>query len=213
MRLNAKMTGDQPTPLQFKQGVLKDPEWDLADRLAAAIKERMSPAGALGLPALLDERRLRYGIPDEAFQEEALFDRIYVWQIEPRHEQGKKTFGDTSIIKPESQQKRALKESSRAVLLSAGLKALSELNSNGVRIGHIVNLIRMSPWHKLIGNYMGLDIHLLVLRSGDLVGSEDIVDLKKAGKVIVEVVNGGHQLTDEDGQVWAPKDTFVDDSY
>src|SRR5690349_5617893 len=79
----------------------------LAERVSDAIAARMTPAGGLGLPPLLDERRLQYGIPDEAFEADALFDRVLVWQINPKHED-KETFGDTMIIKPETQEKRIL---------------------------------------------------------------------------------------------------------
>lgn len=208
----AKTMGNQPLPLQFD--VLKAPELDLAKRLANQIAEKMSPAGALGLPELLDQQRLRYGIPDEAFEEEALFDRVYVWQIEPRHVEGADTFvPGGSILKPETQQKRVLKESSRGVIISIGLSGLDQLHSHGVGVGHIVNLVRMSPWHKLIANYGGHEMHLMVLRAGDLTGSETLRDLMKAGKVKVQLVDGEHRLTDADGNIWTPKSAWIDDAY
>lgn len=50
-------------------------------RLSDSIRARMSPKGELGIPELLDERRLEHGIPDGAFSMECLFDRILVFQI------------------------------------------------------------------------------------------------------------------------------------
>lgn len=214
MRLNAKTTGDQPMPLQFKREPDEAEVKRLAERLSDMIAATMAKPGELGLPALLDERRLKYGIPNEAFEEEAIFDRVYVWQIQPKHVEGSSTFVPGGLIeKPETQEKRVLKESSRGVLVAAGLEALDKLNSHGVGVGHIVNINRMSPWHKLIANHQGHESHLMVLRAGDLTGSEDLVRLKKEGKVKVQLVDGEHRLTDEDGHVWTPQSPWIDDSY
>lgn len=193
--------------------VLADPAWETADRLASAIRARMSPPGGLGLPALLDERRLRYGIPDEAFDAEATYDRWLGWQIEPKHEEGKKTFGDTSIIMPESQQKRALKESTRVVILSAGLECLDVFGAHGHSLGQIVNIIRMSPWHHLIGTYGGHDVHVMILRSGDIVSNEDQRALLRAGKVKKTCEAGQYKFTDEEGKTWDPVHVALDESY
>lgn len=209
MKLTTRIGEERPRHME----VLADPTMELADRLAAAIKERMSPPGALGLPPLLEARRLRYGIPDEAFDAEPVFDRFLAWQIEPKHEEGKKTFGDTMIIKPESQQKRALKESTRVVIVSAGLETMEVFASHGIAIGSIVNIIRMSPWHVLIGNYMGVDTHLMVLRTGDVVSSEDQRELLKAGKVKKTVRDGKGYFTDEDGNELEAKRVFLDEAY
>lgn len=189
--------------------------WDLADRIARDVKENhMSPAGALGLPELLDKRRLRYGIPDEAFQEQAIYDRIFVWGIEEKHQEGK-TFGGTSIIMPETSQKRLKHESTRGVLISAGLKALDSLRSHGVALGHIVGVVRLHPWHKSIGMFAGAhELYKLVLRDGDLVGSEDLGDLYRAGKVKTEwdITRSQHVFIDDTGMEWDPMDASIDDS-
>lgn len=189
--------------------------WDLADRIAKDVQDNhMSPPGALGLPELLDKRRLRYGIPDEAFQEQAIFDRIFVWGIEERHQEGK-TFGGTRIIKPESTQKRIKHESTRGVLISAGLKALDSLHSHGVALGHIVGVVRLHPWHKTIGMFADShELYKLVLKDGDLVGSEDLWDRYRSGKVRAQFDSsrGQHVFVDETGKEWDPSDPTLDDS-
>jgi hypothetical protein len=55
--------------------------WERAERRALTIQKHMSLPGALGLPEKLDQRRLQYGIPDEAFAIQATFKRIFVKQI------------------------------------------------------------------------------------------------------------------------------------
>jgi len=187
----------------------------LAQRVAKDVQENhMSPPGKLGLPPLLDERRLRYGIPDEAFEEQAIFDRIFVWGIEEKHEAGE-TFAGTSIIKPETSEKRILHESTRGVLFSAGLKALDILRSNGIGLGHIVGVVRLHPWHKSVGVFAGgHEMHKLVLRVGDLVGSEDLGQLYNEGKVKTkyDVTQGKHTFVDDTDFEWDPMDPSVDDS-
>jgi len=187
----------------------------LANRIAQDVQDNhMSPLGKLGLPKLLDERRMRYGIPDEAFEEQAIFDRIFVWGIEEKHEEGE-TFAGTSIIKPETSEKRILHESTRGVLFSAGLKALDVLRSNGIDLGHIVGVVRLHPWHKVVGVYGGgHEKHKLVLRVGDLVGSEDLGELYRKGRVKTkyDLTRGQHVFVDDTDFEWDPMDPSVDES-
>jgi hypothetical protein len=189
---------------------------ELANRIEADIKRRQSAPGALGLPPLLDERRLQYAIPDEAFAETCLWDRIYVWQIMPRYQEGK-TYGGSDIWMPETAQKRELQESCRGVLVSAGLRALDNLCSNGVELGSVVSFIRFGPWHKPIGAYAGTHLqYLLVLRDGDLIGCEDLSSELGGGKVLVrrELLSDGtaeHRIT-RDGVTYGRSEAFQDES-
>lgn len=187
-----------------------------AERIEAAIKAKMSPPGALGLPKLLDERRVKYGIPDEAFEMHAAFDRVLVNQILPKHEEGRvEKWGDSSIIRPETSQDRILKQSSRAIIVTAGLLALDQLRSNGLDLGHIVNFVRQAPWHQHIATYEGHDKYLINLRCGDIVSSEDLMAAVRAGKVRVQRDSDSQQhfLTDADGHTWKPELPFMDESY
>lgn len=210
------MTSNAPSSAEPRgMGVLGDPLWDLADRTALAIQERMSKRGELGLPKLLDERRFQYGIPDEAFLEHCLYDRIYVWQIQPRfdEETDNKKFAGTSILKPETSQKRDVKESCRGVIVSAGLKALDNLRSNGADIGHVINFIRLSPWCKPVAVYNGIELSVLILRDGDLISSEDLQEALRTGECRIMQTEGTHTFVDKDGKPWIPTLPWIDNSY
>jgi hypothetical protein len=204
-------------PLKLNPTGPSDAEvYELAERIASDIKKRQSPAGALGLGERLEARRIRYGIPDEAFQEVCLWDRIYVWQIEPRYQEGK-TYGGSSIWMPETAQKRERQESCRGVLVSGGLRALDNLRSNGVELGSVVSFIRFGPWHKPIGAFAGPHLqYLLVLRDGDLIGCEDLMDETRDGRVSVTtgLDSAGvleHQIT-RDGVTYKRSEAFQDES-
>lgn len=204
--------------LKIRDPATEAKQMELADRLAKDIADNhLSPVGALGLPAKLDERRIRYGIPDEAFLAKPAFDRVFVYQIEARHQEGK-TYGGTSIIMPETAQKREVQESCRGVLVSAGLKALDNLKSNGIEVGDVVEFIRFGIFHKPICALLyGHLIHILVLRDGDIVGSEDIVERERAGalKITEEAVAPGvyeHRVQYGDKE-YRPREAFADQSY
>ena len=176
--------------------------------------EHMSPAGALGLPPLLEKRRIEYGIVDEAFEQECLFDRVYVWQI-PRNEAD--TYEGTMIIRPDQAKRREEESCPRGVIVSAGLKALDNLRSNGVDLGHVISFVRMSPWRMPIGNIAGVEIPpLLVMRDGDLISSLDLCEARRAGKVRTiqaQAASGlEHRLEGPDGCV-AAKMPWMSEDY
>ncbi len=189
---------------------------ELANRIEADIRTRQSAPNSLGLSPLLEKRRFQYTIPDEAFQEVCLWDRIYVWQIMPRYQEGK-TYGGSDIWMPETAQKRELQESCRGVLVSAGLKAMDNLRSNGVELGSVVSFIRFGPWHKPIGTFAGTHLqYLLVLRDGDLIGCEDLQDAITAGTVVAgpQFSSGGlleHRIT-RDGVTFIRSEAFQDEA-
>lgn len=175
----------------------------------AKAKSGMSPAGALGLPKLLDRRRLEYGIPDGAFRLSCAFDRIYVYQLEWDN---KETYGDTSIVKPDSKRARDRTESPRGVLIAAGLRALDALRSNGFALGHIVGLIELAPYRVECDTVDGRSHQILIMNAGDLIGSEDLAEQIKNRTVrIVEQsidtpdgVKVQHVFVDENGKSWNP---------
>lgn len=177
--------------------------------------KHIAPPTALGLPALLEKRRLEYGIVDNAFEQEALFDRIYVWQI-PRS--GGETFEGTSIIRPPTSRQSDEDSCPRGIVVSAGLKALDNLRSNGVDLGHIVNFVRLAPWRMPIGNVNGVEIPpLLVLRDGDLISSEDLATMRRKGLVKTLRVKDGakleHRLQGANGEVLATRLPWMAEDY
>ena len=187
----------------------------IAQGMEEAWGKHVAPPGTFGLPPLLEARRLEYGIVDQAFEQEALFDRIYVWQI-PRT--GGDTYEGTMIVRPEQGKRREENETPRGIIISAGLKGMDNLRSNGVDLGHIVNFIRASPWRMPIGTINGVEIPpLMVMRDGDLVSSDDLATARRKGKVktVVVEVNGGleHRLQNADGTSTAVSMPWMSEDY
>lgn len=185
-----------------------------AERVAKAIAEKMSPAGALGLPQLLDERRIRYGIPDEAFDGMVGFDRVLVRQVEPKfQEQSGERFAGSVLIRPDTMQKTMQKRSCRGVIVGAGLLALDQLRSNGYDLGHLVAFVRAAPWMMEVSHYGSEAQCLVSLRVGDLVWSEDLAAAIRNGDVRIERgMDGRHQFADKQGNTWRPELPFMDES-
>lgn len=142
----------------------------------------ISPPG--GLPhvtGLLEQRRLEYGILDEAFKQEAVYDRVFLWQI-PRVFSTK---AEGSMIEmPETARQRREESTPRGIILTAGLKALDNLRSNGMDLGHIVSFIRLSPWRLPILEIAGIEFTVMVLRDGDIIASEELVQMRRRGEAI-----------------------------
>jgi hypothetical protein len=187
-----------------------------AKNVADEWAKHVAPKGALGLPALLDERRIEYGIVDAAFSSEAVFDRIYVWQVD---RQEGDTYEGTSILRPDSAKDRHRTEAAYGIIVSAGMAALDHLRSNGIDLGHLVKFIRSSPWRMYIGNVAGIEVPpLMVMRDGDLVSSDDLARLRRAGKVqtvAVPVTNGSieHRIQNPDGTSTAASMPWMSDDY
>lgn len=187
----------------------------IAKNMVDEWKKHMAEPGALGLPKLLESRRLEYGIVDNAFAQEAVYDRLYVWQI-PRV--SGETYEGTSILRPDSGHDRERHQTPRGILVSAGMRALDNLRSNGIDLGHIVNFIRSSPWRMPIGSINGVEIPpLMVMRDGDLVSSEDLASARRKGDVTTAAVevNGGieHRLQNKDGTSTAVGMPWMSDDY
>jgi len=189
------------------------------DRAERSLTKALAKKGKLGLPPLLDARRLEYGIPDGAFKLQAAFDRILVYQIPINR---KNTFGDTSIIKPETSERREAEEAPRGILVSAGMKAMDNLRSNGIDLGHIVSFIRLSPWRMYVDCVEGLSFHIMILRDGDLLGSEDLRAALVQGKCKIEVreykdeegvLRRCHMFKDSNGDLWDPEIPWIPEDY
>lgn len=182
------------------------------DNLSAAVLSHMSPAGTLGLPKLLEEKRWRYGIPDEAFfNQQAVYNKVLVAQI-PEEETD--TYAGTNIIKTETTKKRELVEAPRGVIVSAGLQALDELRSNGVDVGHTVGFTRLAPFRRPFASIGGERLSLIVLHAGDVIDSEDLAQALRARRcrVVAKPNEEGvavHQFIDENGKAWSPIDAQV----
>jgi len=163
-----------------------------AEEIAHKWQSRMALPGALGLPPLLEARRLKYAIPDAAFMQQALFEKILLWQI-PLWDGD--TFGDTRIVMSERSRTRVGEEAPRGVIVSAGLGAQNFLTSNGSGIGHIVSFVRLLPWRLPIAIIEGHEIYLIPLFAGDIIADLDLADAIRDGQAAyVERAPGDHVL-------------------
>lgn len=199
---------------------LKDPD---AARKAAELEERnraraehMSPPGALGLPFLLERRRLDYRITDGAFHCALISDRVWVKQI-PEWSTG--TAGRKSpIVLPDATRDKEFRETPMGILVAAGPKALDELRSNGVDLGHRVRFIKDAVFRTRVDRINGRDEWVLVLNAGDIIGSEDlqaqylsgkseiIPFQEKEGAAIIHLVRTPDGLRREPVKPWASPD-------
>lgn len=161
----------------------RDPRQAIAERLASVWHKHVSPPGKLGvLPPLLESRRLEHMIPDAAFKQAMLFDKILLWQVANNDGQH---YAGTQILMPETGKKREDESAPRGVIVAAGLKALDTLHSHGSGLGHIVSFIRLSPWRLPITVIEGQEINAIPLRVGDLIGDEDAGAALLAGELTV----------------------------
>lgn len=144
------------------------------ERMSEEIKKRLAPRGSLGLPELLDARRLEWGITDGAFEHQAAYDRILVHQIPMAHFMDGKYAGPGGlIVMPDNQAKARERSAPRGIIVSAGLKALDELRTNGMDLGHIITFNEVSPWRIETDVVGGKLQHLLVMHAGHIISSED----------------------------------------
>lgn len=168
-----------------------------------AFKASLSPAGALGLPPLLDERRMKHCIPDGAFEIRAAFSTVLIAQLPS--EEGNYYQG-TSIIKPDAIKVKEREQTSRGILVSAGLVALDTLRSNGIDLGHIVHFRRLQPWRQLVATISGFPYYLVEAYDGDIKASEDIVGWLRDGRVTEECGDDGRHFFKDaaTGEIWKP---------
>lgn len=137
------------------------------------------------MPALLNQRRVNYGIVDDAFRYEAVWDRVFLWQV--TRAKGD-TYVDGGLIKmPETAKRRVREETPRGIIVSAGLMALDHLRSQGMDLGHMVNFVRMQPWRLPVAYLAGHEFQLIVIRDGDIIASEELPHQRKCDGVKTEL--------------------------
>ena len=198
---------------------LADFEGDTEARKKKAIRDSMSPPGALKLPPALEAQRQKYGIPDGVFRAAAGFDRILVYPIDPFDDDHK--FPGSALHKPDQTQKRDHAEGYRAVLISAGLTAADRLMGHGYELGDVVLTNKNVPFARRCQQiqYAG-DIWVLVMRDGDLAGNETLQRRIEAGECRIADVGGEegycHQierLVDGEWTTRKKKSVYVADSW
>ena len=192
---------------QVDSALLPARERERAERLTAAIKRRQSPPGMLGLPKLLDERRLEHGVTDAAFGIQASFNTVFVLQVS--YQEGD-TYEDSKIILTETTKKVERNRAPIGIIISAGLGALDFLRSNGIDLGHKVAFVHSAPYHIRYDVVAGEDRHLIVLESGQIRGSFDLAqNLRKRTVRIIQNPAAAdrveHILIDENGKPVMPQ--------
>lgn len=170
---NSYFNMNDPMARQFVERVKKTDD----DRRA-----RLAGPGELGLPDLLDRRRLEFLIPDEAFREQPLYDRIFIYQISMWKTD---KYGDGLIEMPEIVKDAEKFSNPRGVLIAAGPIALDEIRSNGADLGHVVTFIKLAPWRLQVAAHRGRDEHILIMRSCDLIASEDLARQLREGALAI----------------------------
>lgn len=169
---------------------LRDFELEDDAKRTELIKSRMSPPGALGLPELLEAQRWKYGIPDGAFACRAVFDRIHIFPIDLFEESDK--IPGTNLTRARLSKQKDEQNGHRGILISMGLTAADHCVSHGIELGHVVRTIRNAPHAQECERIGKLQIFYLVMRDGDLTGSETQEELIRAGKTRIVEDGGEH---------------------
>jgi co-chaperonin GroES (HSP10) len=198
---------DEPkeAPIEFR-----DVELEKAIQRTAEIKAHMSPPGALKLPELLEAQRLKWGIPDGAFKCRAVFDRIHIFPID-FEDDNEKTSGGLYV--PDAVKQRSTQGAHRGILISMGLEAADKCVSHGIELGHIVRTIRNAPHaQECMRLKIGTPMYYLVMRAGDLTGSETQEEDLRSGKTSITDEGGEHSYCYQiDGR--KKRGVFINDSW
>lgn len=183
-----------------------DFEKETAEKRTALIKERMSPPGALRLPELLEKQRLKYGIPDGFFKSQACFDRVFVFPID-QFDGDDRMSPQGNIVRGATTKLKDLQEGNRGILISAGLTAADRLMSHGIEIGHVITTNKNVPFARRCERLAdGTEMFYLVMRDGDLAGSETLAEEIREGNKRVEDAGDpdsySHQVASNDNGNW-----------
>jgi hypothetical protein len=166
-------------------------------------ERHVAAPGTFNLPPLLEERRLKWKIPDGAFRVAAgtVYDRILIWQIpllsectEDEHFIG--GAGGT-LYKSDQTREKDTREAPRGVIIGAGLRALDALRSNGIDLGHIVYFCKNTVYSIQVDYIAGKWERVSLAREGDLVLSEDVSLAMRTGAMKVVP----YEIVGKDGSV------------
>lgn len=154
----------------------------------------------------------KYAIPSDkierAFAGQAVLDRVLVWQF-PESWYGDDAYEGTRILKAMATEARHRQDTPRGIILSIGLGALDALRTNGMDVGHIVHFCVNAPYRRPLDDHQ--EHHLLLLRAGDMVDSEDLAKALDSGECKVVWDGTRHHLVDKDGGFWTPKLPWMED--
>ena len=160
------------------------------------VRKKMSPS--LGLPPLLESKRMPWCMVDKVFTRQAMFDRIHVFQID------EEILNDSPIQFTDQTKASGRYRAARGVIVSAGLRALDILRSNGMDLGHTVNFIANCPYRLEVDYVAGKPVEVLIMNVGDICSSEDAATALRSGVVKIIAREKQHILVDEEGNEWDP---------
>jgi hypothetical protein len=183
-----------------------------SERESKAIADRMSSPGSLGLPPLLEARRLELGLIDELFGQSAVYQRVLIWQLPPTELSGG-TIGNSGLYVPAKTLSREKEEAPRAIVISAGTDALDILRSHGMDLGHIVTICREAVYGIRVAYVGGRQHRLTIIDVGDICASEDLAIEVAAGRceTFWDTGQESHKLRDpRTGEAWAPEFLYED---
>lgn len=178
----------------------------MAEAETKAMREHMSPPGTLNLPPLLEARRLEMALPDDYFTIDAVFQRVFLKQLDPREfNEGK--YGTTGLVVIPAVQSREAKEAPRGIIVSAGTDALDYLVSHGMELGHIITFCQEAPYGIRVGIPGGYEQKVIVIDVGDIIASEDLAVARNAGDLSVVCDaddENKHKMVQRNGKSWTP---------
>ena len=196
------LEGDDLRAQGMDEGLIKG-----AEAVSKAVLKHMSPPGALGLPPLLEKRRLEMGLIDELFLQQATYQRLLLWALDPLEYEGG-TSGDSGLYLPGKTIAREAAEAPRALIVSAGIDALDFLRSHGMDVGHIVTMCQECPYGIRVGIVSGKEFKLRIVDAGDIVASEDLGYEIREGRceAFYDEGQNTHKYRDpRTGEPWSPE--------
>lgn len=139
-------------------------------------------------PDLLAERVQKYNVIMPPWA--PVYDRLLLYPLEDADQPEKVG----SIFTPTSTKTKH--GARRGLLVKAGARALEELYSHGIELGHVLIAAHLTPWEREYATPQGL-ARVLVLRTPDIVGSEDLEQDLAAGRLwLARDSNGRVELAD-----------------
>lgn len=172
-----------------------------AARKEAEIRESlMSPPGSLGLPELLEARRIEHGITDGAFAQVPFNERVFIHQVHPWGTDTATPGG--VILLTEKASHVEGRSSCYGIIVAAGLKALDALYSNGIELGHYVSFVLHAPCRIRVDAKLGQEYQVVSVHAQDIGGSMDLAREIREGKKRIRYseVSGQHLIVNPAGE-------------
>jgi hypothetical protein len=129
----------------------------------------------------LEAARWDHMIPDAAFDLQAAFDRILVWQVDPFLVE--KARPGSSIVAARMSQDRESFGSCDGIILTAGAAAMDHLRSNGMDVGHKISFSKTYLQKKRVSWTDAGQQFVGLILAGDIMGSYDLAQDLREGRM------------------------------